>query len=399
MSTSELARAVAEDMADAATAVLTGLDQASRAALRWPSPSGAVGDADEERRRWFYTPTDHGGLTVAAMTPTGYRRAMALVAAGLSPAAYTTVATIMGLENVLDHAEGFAGPSFARERGRDPGMYYLRIFGEPGERVWGWRFGGHHVSLNNLVVDGALVSSTPSFLGADPAASSLLGSATLRPLGGTEDLARSLVRSLDEEQRARAILTPRAPVDIVGANRIRVRPGDRVIPLRDLFRERFLDADLDRRMDEVHRAAEADYGFTAADHDAVALACEPRGVPARALDEGQRQGLRTLLSCYTGRAPGELASVHAAVHAGDGLDDVHFAWAGSTGPTGACYYRLEGPRLLVEYDNAQRRANHAHAVWRDPEGDFGADVLAAHRLAHHYPGAAPASAAGRGVEG
>jgi hypothetical protein len=27
--------------------------------------------------------------------------------------------------------------------------------------------------------------------------------------------------------------------------------------------------------------------------------------------------------------------------------------------------------------------NHAHSVWRDPEGDFGADILAEHRAAHH----------------
>jgi len=37
----------------------------------------------------------------------------------------------------------------------------------------------------------------------------------------------------------------------------------------------------------------------------------------------------------------------------------------------------------VEYDNTQRRANHAHSVWRDPESDFGHDVLAAHRATHH----------------
>ena len=83
---------------------------------------------------------------------------MRLVASGLSTAGYVTVATTMGLENVLDQAEGFT-VLFDRDRGRDPGRYYLRVFGEPGgARPWGWRFGGHHVSLNNLVVDGMLVA-------------------------------------------------------------------------------------------------------------------------------------------------------------------------------------------------------------------------------------------------
>ena len=47
------------------------------------------------------------------------------------------------------------------------------------------------------------------------------------------------------------------------------------------------------------------------------------------------------------------------------------------------YYRLHGPRFLVEYDNTQDGANHIHAVWRDPTGDFGEDLLRAH-LAHEH---------------
>jgi len=373
------ARVVADRMIDAAEAVLAALDGAQRDQAAWPWSDAA----EDERRRWFYTPTDHGGLPVAAMTPRQYQRTMALVASGLSEAAYATVTTIMGLENLLDRTEGFAGFDFARERGRDPGQYRLRIFGEPGEAVWGWRFGGHHVSLNNLVVGGELVSATPCFLGADPAASPLLGATTLRPLGGMEDLGRSLVRSLDEAQRGLAVLTPRAPVDIVGGNRSRVGPGDRVIPLGNIFRGRFTDSERQARMDDSFEANERYYGITEADNAAVELTVEPRGVPASSLNSGQRELLLALLACYTGRVPEELVEREAARYAGPLLDQVHFAWAGSIEPDGACYYRLQGPRLLVEYDNAPRRANHAHSVWRDPESDFGADVLAAHLAAHH----------------
>ena len=65
------------------------------------------------------------------------------------------------------------------------------------------------------------------------------------------------------------------------------------------------------------------------------------------------------------------------------LDAVHFAWAGPTVAGAPHYYRLQGPRLLIEWDNTQRGANHAHSVWRDPSSDFGLDVLAAHRRRHH----------------
>ena len=109
-----------------------------------------------------------------------------------------------------DHTEGFV-TRFDRERGRDPGLYYLRVFGNPGSGTWGWRFGGHHVSLNNLIVDGEVVSTTPCFMGADPASSELLGGAVNRPLARVEDLARELVRSLSPTSPAVRSSRPRRP--------------------------------------------------------------------------------------------------------------------------------------------------------------------------------------------
>ena len=88
-------------------------------------------------------------------------------------------------------------------------MYYVRVFGEPAPSgSWGWRFGGHHVSINHTVVDGELGASTPCFLGADPASSPLLGPHLLRPLAGAEDLGRELVRSLDADQLDRGAAQP-----------------------------------------------------------------------------------------------------------------------------------------------------------------------------------------------
>ena len=65
------------------------------------------------------------------------------------------------------------------------------------------------------------------------------------------------------------------------------------------------------------------------------------------------------------------------------LAAVHVASAGPPSPVPA-YYRLQGPQLLIEWDNTQRGANHAHSVWRDPTSDFGLDVLADHRARHHW---------------
>jgi hypothetical protein len=375
------AREAAARMAAAAVAWLDALDPEQRAAATGSAPSPDP-ETDAERRRWFYTPTDHGGLTLGAQRPSQQRLAYQLVASGLSTAGYVTVATIIGLDNVLDQVEGWS-VDWGRERGRDPGLYYLRVFGEPGGAApWGWRFGGHHVSLNNLVTGGMVRSTTPCFLGADPAVSPLLGPAPLRPLGGAEDLARELVRSLDPGRTARATLLDRAPADIVGGNRASLADGDRMLYLRDVWREPFTEPQLAEQVARMDAAAGRASGYDAGDYQRLALTSVPKGLPARELDAEQRNLLRALLATYLGRVPDGL-SPQADYEPDAALDAVYLAWAGPTGPGQPLYYRLQGPGLLIEYDNTQRQANHAHSVWRDPAADFGYDALGAHLAAHH----------------
>ena len=205
--------------------------------------------------------------------------------------------------------------------------------------TWGWRFGGHHVSVNHTIVDGDVVSSTPCFLGANPASSPLLGPHLQRPLAGAEDLGRELVRSLDDAQLARAVISPVAPDDLLTTNRPSVDP---------------------------------------------AVLGDVAGVRAAALDAGQRDVLRALLDVYVRRIPDDLADVQSARYASDeSLDELSFAWAGSVELGQPHYYRVQGGGLLVEYDNTQNDANHIHSVWRDMRADFGGDVLAAHYARHH----------------
>ena len=294
-------RTVASAMAEAAAAWVDGLDDEQRPTGAWAWPGSNA--ADIERVRWYYTPTDHGGLTIHQQRPHQQRAAMRLLATGLSEAAYVSASTIMGLENVLDRTEGFTA-AFARDRGRDPGMYYLRVFGDPtGAGPWSWRFGGHHVSVHHLVVDGEAVAGSPCFLGADPMVSPLLGGRELRPLGGVEDSARDLLHALDADQRARAVLTTTAAPDIIGGNRVRPAPGDRVIPLPDLWRGHF-EQELEDRMWSMHDNLEAGLGVTDADREATELTATPRGLPAAA-DDRRPAG-------DAARGAGDLRRPHAA---------------------------------------------------------------------------------------
>ena len=79
------ARTAADRMTTAARAWLASLGDEQRARTAWPWEPGG------ERLRWFYTPTDHGGLPLRDMRPTQQSLAMQLVATGLSRAGYVTV--------------------------------------------------------------------------------------------------------------------------------------------------------------------------------------------------------------------------------------------------------------------------------------------------------------------
>jgi hypothetical protein len=208
--------------------------------------------------------------------------------------------------------------------------------------------------------------------------SPLLGGHLLRPLGAAEDLARELVRSLDDAQSTRGVICPVAPVDIVGGNRPRIQDGDLLMPLPDIWRTHFDEQRLRDRVEAMHTGAEEKAGVRREHHEDVRLTTAPKGVPGADLSPDQQDILRALLHVYLDRIPEELADQEAAKFAGDKLRDVHFAWAGGIERGEPHSYRLQGPRLLAEYDNTQRDVNHIHTVWRDPGNDFGDDVLARH---------------------
>lgn len=378
MTALDATRPVATELAAEVAGWLDSLSSEQRTRATFGPP----GSSEDERLLWFYTPTDHGGLPLVDQRPAQHRLAMRILAAGLSEAGYVTLVTVMGMENVLDRLEGWT-MTFERDRGRDPGMYYLSVFGTPGDRLWGWRFGGHHVSVNQLIVDGRVVSTTPLFLGADPAAAPLIGS-VLQPLVSVQDVALDLMRSFDRDQRTRALIHPRAVSDLVGANRSLVAEGNQRLPLPDVFRGRFTDRTVANQLEQVNEAMQSGSGYSAEDDARVALTGVPKGLPAAAMTAAQRQGLRILLDLYFTRAAEPIAESYRVRYRGeDQLDALHVAWAGAMNAGEPHYYRIQGPRILIEYDNTQRRANHVHAVWRDPSGDFGVDALAHHHHTAH----------------
>ncbi len=374
----ERTRALVERMAEAATDWLASLstDQRQKATFEFP--------ANDERTQWYYTPTEQGGLPLVEMDPVQQRLAHRLVARGLSGPGYATAATIMGLENVLDAIEGWRTiyPGRAKpNRGRDPQLYFVSVFGYPGGKSWGWRVGGHHLSVSYTIVDGRIASPTPLFFGSNPAEARLVGPGTLRPLAGEEDLGRELLRALDPEQLSIATLAPVAPTDIVQSNRPFVAVGALPRAAAQLFGRAVPDSSVRGFLgvDDQHQRSTPAPDYLAS----ISYQNEAKGLAASRMSPGQRELFAALIRQYVDRLPDELAELHASRVIGPAFDAMHFAWAGGHERRQPHYYRIQGPRLLIEYDNTQNDANHIHAVWRDPEGDFGVDLLAEHyRQAH-----------------
>src|SRR5690606_5117227 len=122
-----------------AQAFAASLTDAQRAIGRFPFDA-------EERYTFNYVPMVRGGVPLGEMTDAQREQAYALLQLALSPGGFETAKKIVAHEAILRELE--------RQRGvrnydrRNPDLYYLAIFGEPGASPWGWRFEGHHLSVN-----------------------------------------------------------------------------------------------------------------------------------------------------------------------------------------------------------------------------------------------------------
>jgi hypothetical protein len=306
-----------DDMVEGAAQLLRSLSPELKSQVSLPFGS-------DERFNWHYIPRDRKGVPFKAMTPAQRRLADSLLTTGLSHRGMRKALDIMYLDQIL----------FEREQRaiRDPELYYISVFGEPGKSgQWGWRVEGHHLSLNFTLEDGRLVSASPAFYGANPAIVRGGAQDGMRVLADEEILGRELLLAFAEKDRARVILLSEAPRDIVT---------------------------------EASRRAEIG---------------KPAGLSYAEMTPDQRKAVVHVVSFYADRMRPEIAQAEMRRIEEAGYERIHFAWAGGASVGEPHYYRLHGPTFLIEYDNTQNDANHIHTVWRDLEDDFGGvDVLAAH---------------------
>ncbi len=284
-----------------------------------------------ERFNWHFIPRERKGASFHDFDEQQRQAALNLLKASLGDPGVKKTEAIFELENVLRIVEDRP----ANDTYRDPEKYYFSIFGDPnGEKPWGWRLEGHHVSLNFSSAKNEIISSTPTFLGSNPAI--VPGHVDIHT--GMQVLEKEtnggfeLLHSLDEDQMAVAKYDDKAPYDIITGN------------------------------------------------DREASLLTPKGISYGKLSADQQNKLLELLGVYLGNYSKEMEKKLWDKVKEDGYESLHFAWAGSMKNAigEPHYYRIQCPSLLIEYDNVQNNANHVHTVVRDLSNDFGEDVLRNH---------------------
>jgi hypothetical protein len=172
---------------------------------------------DPVRTRWHYVPLARPGVPLGAMSAAQRGAVASLVRSGLGDAGWARAEAIVAHERVLGALERERGvPGFER---RDPARYHALLFGTPAaESAWGWRFEGHHLSVNATAVGDAPPVVAPLFMGASPARVPSGPRAGLRLFAAEEDSARALLLALPPALRRAATIADTTFGEIVTRN-------------------------------------------------------------------------------------------------------------------------------------------------------------------------------------
>jgi len=282
------------------------------------------------------------GLLVASLNDAQRKAVHELLRASLSTQGYAKITSIMRLEELLREIEAPRRESLAGDEekvaglrileSRGYGNYAIALFGDPASGSWGWKITGHHAAMNFTVADGQ-VGFTPTFLGSAPRVVEEGIYAGLSALPHEGERGLELMRSLSAEQQAVATISPEL------ADNLFEGPG--------------------------HKASLS--GF--------------EGLKAEGMNDVQKRLLRALVDEFVGNAEFDSAEAQLALIAAAGWDDLWFSWRGPVDREGRFYYRVHGPRILIEYN--RQEPNHDHMIVRDPKNDYGEDWLSRHYKEHH----------------
>ena len=289
---------------------------------------------NDERYNYHFVPMERKGITFNEMNENQKLAAFDLLETCLSAETFNKTKEIMQLDAVLKVLE-MRKPD---DHYRDPNNYHISIFGIPSDKtVWGWRFEGHHISFNFSFLKQTLTSGTPGFLGSNPGIVLSGEKKGKQVLKDETEMGLGLLQSLNENQKNKTIIDTNAIKEIIS---------------------------FDKRKLILSKA---------------------EGISYSELSKQQQQLMLQLIKLYVHRYTKLFAEDMLKQIQSNGLENLWFAWAGdSKSMMGkGTYYRIQGPTILIEYDNTQNNANHVHTVIRDLQHDFGGDELLEHYKNEH----------------
>ncbi len=330
-----------KDYADSITASASRLYQSFSKGQQF---MGLLRFNDTARLQWNNLPVGlraRSGTSIGNMSNEQKILLHRILSASLSSQGYLKATGIMHLDNLLNsYYESLYRQQqitdtlykFVKSLLWSHQNYFFAFFGKPGDKPWGFKLEGHHLSVN-FTFTGETLSVTPLFLGTDPAEYGIDDYAGLRVLGQEEDLGLRLVRSLTDSQKKQAIRSMEVPKDII-------------------------------------TAAESGKRLT-----------ENWGIQASALNSSQKTLLQNLIREYVFNLDYEKATSEYEKIMKAGLDNVYFGWIGEPEEKKPHYFVINGPTFLIEFDNnggPRMAANHIHTIWREKGNEYGEDVLKKH---------------------
>ena len=290
-------------------------------------PGGFIGEQYGQAVWSNYPVSDvlRPGLRLGTLTAPQRAAAMHLLQTVLSPMGYQKVLDIMGSDQALTDA----GTNFASGEA----VYTIGIFGDPSvNKPWMLEFGGHHLALN-IAMAGPGSTMTPTLTGAQPSIYKR-GGKTVRVLAQENDTAFALLGALTDAQQKQAILNYEVDDLLMG-------PGQ------------------------------------------AGKQIAPEGLKAADMNDKQKAMLLNVIAQWAGIVNDAYASTRMA-EIKAGLNQTYFAWSGPTiheaGKNGTSYYRIQGPKLIVEFSPQGVGGDptlHVHTIYRDPTNDYGVKLTGA----------------------
>ena len=303
---------------------------------------------DTARTYWANLPVGlkaRVGVSIGNMTDEQRKQVHRILSAALSSQGYLKATGIMHLDDLLNRYHD----SLYYKKVYNDSIYnriksllwthrnfYFAFFNTPKDSLWGFKFEGHHLSLNFTIADNK-ISVSPFFIGTDPAEYPNTEYAGWRVLGQEQDLGLKLLSILTPEQKKKATLSTDVPRDI------------------------FTNPDSKTRL------------------------VNKWGLKGKEMNIEQKEILEYIIREYVFNFEYEKANSIYKKIMKDGLGDIYFGWIGAYEESKAHYYIINGPSFLIEFDNNgnprdrnNSRGNHIHSIFRIKDNDFGEDILKTH---------------------